>query len=158
MQGDIDGCVSSAGVVVTRSLLLAVGMAAAGQRKGLVRKALAGSLAVQTFVWLWSAGNLIDGEPATLPSSAAVLSGNPLSIVYTYLARALMVGGGMYLAGERDNLTRNALAGTAAIEISVMTWAASKQTTAGIPAASIVPSPQLSHAQPPLTSLVRVAQ
>lgn len=155
MQGDLDGCASSAGVVVTRAMLLAAGMAAAGERKGLVRKAIAGSLAVHTFVWLWSASNLIGGERATLPSSEAVLQGHPLSILYTYLARSMMVGTGLYLARQRDNLTRNALAGTAAIEISVLLWAHRTKATEGSPTAVVVPEPQLTHEPPePTTPLL----
>ncbi len=39
-----------------------------------------------------------------------------------FVSRALVIGLGMYAIGERKNLTRNALAGSAAVEAFVLGW------------------------------------
>jgi hypothetical protein len=39
-----------------------------------------------------------------------------------WVGRSALVGIGMYLAGERDHLVRNSLAGGAAIEAFVVAW------------------------------------
>jgi hypothetical protein len=45
------------------------------------------------------------------------------SVVYWTLLRAGLIGAGLYVAGERQNLTRNALAGALAVEIGVLFFA-----------------------------------
>lgn len=38
------------------------------------------------------------------------------------LSRAIIIGLGLYVAGERENLVRNALAGSIAVELFVLGW------------------------------------
>ena len=121
-----EGCGETLYWVLRRTALIASGMRLAGEDKDLVKKALAGSIAVQTFVMAWTAANMDKPEP-TLPSGDAAISGNLSAILVTYFARSAMVASGLYLAGYRKNIARNALAGTAAIEASVLLWASSKQ-------------------------------
>ena len=68
----------------------------------------------------------------SLPSSESVarlVSGDPLAIpliARDLVTRAAMIGAGMYIAGQRENLVRNALAGSAAIESFVILWVFAK--------------------------------
>jgi len=69
-------------------------------------------------------------ECPSLPSSTAaldLLSGKPgglLGVVGSTLARACLVGVGMWVAGARKDVVRNALAGALSIEVFVLTWIA----------------------------------
>jgi len=65
-----------------------------------------------------SAARLIAGDASALP----------LAVLHTAL-RAALVGSGLYLAGERANVVRNAVAGSLAIESFVLAWAAWKRLT-----------------------------
>lgn len=121
-----EGCGETAYWILRRTALIATGMRLAGEKQDLVKKAFAGSLAVQTFVMAWTAAHMDDPEPS-LPSGDAAESGNIPAILVTYFTRSAMVASGLYLAGYRKNLARNALAGTAAIEATVLLWAFSKQ-------------------------------
>jgi hypothetical protein len=122
IHADPEGCAASIGWTVTRALSIAAGFWLAGEREKLWPKALAGSLAVEAFVVGWSATHL--NEPvATLPSATAAASADPAAIVFTYLARSVMVYTGLMLAGYKQHALRNALAGTAAIELAVLSWA-----------------------------------
>ena len=64
-----------------------------------------------------------------LPSASAAASfvrGEPgagWAITKTWLERAVLLGAGMYVLGDRRSLVRNALAGSAAIEAWVL-WRA----------------------------------
>lgn len=81
------------------------------------------------------------GEPpacaaAALPSgtSAAALVGGdwralPTAVLHTAL-RAALVGTGLYVAGERAHVVRNAVAGSLAIEAFVLAWAVWKRQQA----------------------------
>lgn len=117
-----EGCGEVAYWIARRTLLINSGLRLAGERKNTLKKSLYASLAVQTFVMAWTATHL-DQPEATLPSGDAALDGNPVEIAGTYITRAFIVGTGLYAAGERKHLIRNALAGTAAIEIMVLLWA-----------------------------------
>lgn len=118
-QGD---CGDTLYWILRRTLLISTGLRFAGEKEHLFKKSLYGSLAVQGFVMAWTAAHL-DQPEATLPSGEAALNGNPAEIAGTYITRAFIVGTGLYAAGERKHLIRNALAGTAAIEIMVLLWA-----------------------------------
>jgi hypothetical protein len=61
-------------------------------------------------------------------SSLAALSGSPAAILTTWLARAGLAWAGLQLAGQKRHAWRNALAGTAAIEVAVLLWAKENQT------------------------------
>ena len=93
-----------------RTLLINAGLRLAGERKNTLKKSLYASLAVQAFVMTWTATHM-DESVASLPSGDAALGGNPVEIAGSVQAR------------ERKHLIRNALAGTAAIEIMVLLWA-----------------------------------
>lgn len=58
-----------------------------------------------------AARDLVAGDPAALPR-----------VVLSYLGRAAMVGGAMYLAGARTHVLRDALAGTAVLELLILLW------------------------------------
>ena len=120
LDGEPGALADLGGMVAMRAALLAAGMAAAGERQNLGRNALAGSLAVQAFVVSYTASRRPSACP-TLPSAEAATQGfGP--ILVTYLLRSSMVASGLFLAGERKNVVRNALAGTAAIELAVIAW------------------------------------
>ena len=64
-----------------------------------------------------------------LPSGAAahdLVNGRPGGLGKTILCtfgRAALIGTGMWIAGKRDNLGRDALAGAVGIEAFVIAWA-----------------------------------
>ena len=104
-----------------RAAMLALWMYIFGEKKDIPKRAIAGSLAIQAFVMGWTFFTCNDAK-ATLPSVDAVESNNIAGIVGTYFLRSGMVYGGMYLAGIRTNLLRNALAGTGMVEASILVW------------------------------------
>lgn len=55
MSGDPKGLLGVVGHTVGRSVLVGVGMAVAGERKHLVRNAVAGALGIEAFVLVWAA-------------------------------------------------------------------------------------------------------
>lgn len=116
------GCADSVGFLFWRMALLGTGMALAGERRDLLKKTFAASMAVQTVVMVDTLMRPPDQRGQVL-SSLAALSGNPAAIVATWLGRAAMAWAGLQLAGQKENAWRNALAGTAAIEIVVLHWA-----------------------------------
>jgi hypothetical protein len=71
-------------------------------------------------------------EKASLPSSdsaARFLRGEPGSlpgVVLSTLGRAALIGGGLFLAGERKNLIKYSLAGALMIEVFVL-WYVQKE-------------------------------
>lgn len=73
------------------------------------------------------------GQCASLPSSSAAADflagrdGGLLGVVASTAGRAALIGTGLYIAGERDRLVRNAIAGALAIEVFVLTWIATHQ-------------------------------
>jgi hypothetical protein len=70
--------------------------------------------------------------PAALPSGTSayrLMSGDPsglVGVVGHTLARSALVGTGMAIAGEREHIVRNAVAGALGIEAFVLVWAAWK--------------------------------
>ena len=124
LTGDQAGCVESVGWIFVRASALGLGMFLAGEREHLLARAIIGSLAVQTFVVGWSATHL-DEPHATLPSWDAAKSGDPVKILLTYLARASMVAAALTWGGYSRHAWRNAFAGVAMIEASIL-YSASK--------------------------------
>lgn len=120
VQGEPGGLTSSIDWTLRRSTLLLAGMYLAGERERLLKKALVGSLAVEAVV----IADVAIRQHSTVTSARAVLAGNPLAIAATYLGRSTAVAAGLYLAGERRNVWRNAFAGCALIEATVLGWAA----------------------------------
>ncbi len=119
LDGEVKGFVGSVGWTLWRSVLIGAGMYLGGEREGLPAKALAGSVAVEAFVIGWVA-TAPEGKSRILPSYEAVLSGDTSRIFATYLARAGLIYGGLHLLRNRKRAFRNALAGAAAIEASVV--------------------------------------
>lgn len=79
----------------------------------------------------------IRGQCITLPSSDAavtlmrgnVVAGLP-AVIGTAVLRGLLIMGGLYVVGEREHLVRNALGASAAIELFVLAWVATKNAEA----------------------------
>lgn len=125
LNGD---CTKAALWTAKRAAMLGLGMYMFGQSKDLPKRAIAGSLAVQTFVMAWTYFTR-NQDKATLPSVDAVESGNMLDVLATYGVRSTMVALGMYAAGVRTDLVRDALAGTAMVEMSIIFWNGQKGGT-----------------------------
>lgn len=104
---------------IGRTAELYAGMMLAGEKDRLLQRAIAGSLAVQAFVssWMFFTRNNPDIK---LPSAEAVQNRDILGMFATYVIRSTLVGTGMYIAGFRDNIVRNSLAGGAVIEATVI--------------------------------------
>ena len=108
--------------VLRRTLLIRSGLSLAGEKKNIWKKSLYGSLAVQAFVTAWTATHM-DEPVASLPSGEVAVQKDVLGILGTYLLRSAIVGTGLWLSGERKNLTRNTLISTAMIQATVLFWA-----------------------------------
>jgi hypothetical protein len=87
-------------------------------------------------------------ECITLPSSDAAVTlvrGNVASglvgVVTSTLLRAALIGGGLYLVGQRDHLARNSIAAASAIEAFVLAWVAGKNAMNGKNEATTSTSP-----------------
>ena len=119
LRGEPGGLRGSVEWSLRRAALIAGCMYLAGERDKVLKKALIGSLGVEAMVLACVAAF---GE-AEVPSATAAIKGEPLGILFTYLVRSSVVASSLYLAGERDNLWRNSLAGCAAIEAVVLAWA-----------------------------------
>lgn len=117
-----EGCSDTVYWVLRRMLLINSGLRLAGEKEKLWKKSLYGSLAVQGFVFAWTAAHL-DEPVASLPSGEVAVAGDAVGILGTYLLRSAIVGTGLWLSGERKNLTRNTLISTALIQASVLLWA-----------------------------------
>ena len=122
-----EGCGEVVYWTLRRTLLINAGLRLAGERKNTLRKAFAGSLAVQTFVMAWTASHM-DEEKASLPSGETAMGGNAFEILGTYLTRSVIVGTGLWLGGDRKNLIRNTLVSTAMIQATVMLWAQGRES------------------------------
>jgi hypothetical protein len=64
MTGDPSGLLGVVGHTIGRSALVGVGMAVAGERKHLVRNALAGALGIEAFVLVWAAVKAYEAKQA----------------------------------------------------------------------------------------------
>lgn len=124
LQGE--GCSETVYWVLRRALLINSGIRLAGERKNTLKKSLYASMAVQTFVFAWTASHM-DEPVASLPSGETAIGGNAFEILGTYLTRSVIVGTGLWLGGDRKHLIRNTLAGTAMIQATVMLWAKGRE-------------------------------
>lgn len=71
MSGDPSGLVGVVGHTLGRSVLVGTGMAVAGERKHLVRNAVAGALGIEAFVLMWAAWRVrSDAAQAPAPTPA----------------------------------------------------------------------------------------
>jgi len=117
-----EGCGEVAYWILRRTALVSMGLLLAGERDNTLKKSLYASLAVQAFVMAWTATHM-DESVASLPSGEVAVKGDVGGILGTYFARSAIVGTGLWLAGDRKNLIRNTLAGTAMIQATVLLWA-----------------------------------
>ena len=124
LQGE--GCSETVYWVLRRTLLINSGLRLAGERKNTLKKSLYASLAVQAFVFAWTASHM-DEPVASLPSGETAIGGNAFEILGTYLTRSAIVGTGLWLGGDRKHLIRNTLTGTAMIQATVMLWAQGRE-------------------------------
>jgi hypothetical protein len=129
LRGDLAQMLPVTVLFLARTLEIASGIAVTGNWKEKSWKtALGGSVAVQLFVLSYAA---LCGarQTARLPSgesAEALVNGEPgaaTTAVMHWLGRSAIIGIGMAAAGERDSIVPQALAGAAAIEVSVLVWA-----------------------------------
>lgn len=64
MSGDPEGLLGVVGHTIGRSVLVGTGMAIAGERKHLVRNAVAGALGIEAFVLVWAAWRVHEDKKA----------------------------------------------------------------------------------------------
>lgn len=101
-----------------RALEFWAGMKIAGQKDRVVKRALVGSASVQLAIYLWSK---VDGNlEKPLPSIKAINETNIPGMILTYLVRSGVVYAGLRVAGFKENAWRDALAGCAVTEASVI--------------------------------------
>lgn len=122
-----EGCGDAVYWTLRRTLLINGGLRLAGEKKHTLKKAFAGSLAVQAFVMAWTATHM-DEPVASLPSGETAIGGNAFEILGTYLTRSVIVGTGLWLGGDRKNLIRNTLVSTAMIQATVLLWAQGRES------------------------------
>ena len=121
-----EGCGDVAYWILRRTALVSMGLLLAGERDNTLKKSLYASLAVQAFVFAWTATHM-DESVASLPSGEVAVKGDVGGILGTYFVRSAIVGTGLWLAGDRKNLIRNTLAGTAMIQATVLLWAKDRE-------------------------------
>jgi hypothetical protein len=122
-----EGCGDTVYWVLRRMLLINSGLRLAGEKEKLWKKSLYGSLAVQGFVFAWTATHL-DEPVASLPSGEVAVAGDAVGILGTYAMRSAIVGTGLWLSGDRKHLLRNTLVSTAMIQATVLLWAQGKES------------------------------
>jgi hypothetical protein len=77
----------------------------------------------------WNRAPGLLGECAPLPSAEAACglvegkSGSLAKVIGTTALRAALIGVGLAVAGERQHLVRNSVAGALGIELFVLGWA-----------------------------------
>jgi hypothetical protein len=103
---------------VGRAVEIWAGMRIAGENDRPVMRAIAGSVAVQAGIWLWS--KMGDNMNKALPSIEAVQKNKVIDMFLSYLMRAGIMAGGMYVAGFRKNVIRDGLAGAFVTEVTVI--------------------------------------
>jgi len=101
-----------------RALEIWAGMRIAGEKDRTVMRAIAGSVAVQAGIWAWS--KMGDNMNKALPSIEAVQKHKIVDMFLSYLMRAGIMAGGMYVAGFRKNVIRDGLAGAFVTEVTVI--------------------------------------
>ena len=102
-----------------RALEIWAGMRIAGQKDRPVARAIWASLAVQGAIYVWA--NLKEGNKVSeLPSILAVRENKLVDMFLSYLMRAGIMAGGMWIGGFRKNIIRDGLAGSAVTEATVI--------------------------------------
>jgi len=103
---------------VGRAVEIWAGIRIAGQNDRPVMRAVAGSVAVQAGIWAWS--KMGDNMNKALPSIEAVQKNKLVDMFLSYLMRAGIMAGGMYVAGFRKDVIRDGLAGAFVTEVTVI--------------------------------------
>lgn len=94
-------------------------MRIAGQKDRPVARAIWASLAVQGAIYIWA--NLKEGNKVSeLPSILAVRENKLVDMFLSYLMRAGIMAGGMWVGGFRKNVIRDGLAGSFVTEATVI--------------------------------------
>lgn len=101
-----------------RAVEIWAGMRIAGEKDRTVMRAIAGSVAVQAGIWFWS--KMGDNMNKALPSIEAVQKNKIVDMFLSYLMRAGIMAGGMYVAGFRKDVIRDGLAGAFVTEVTVI--------------------------------------
>ena len=102
-----------------RALEIWAGMRIAGQTDRPVARAIWASGAVQLAIFLWA--NMKEGNKVeALPSIQAVRENKLIDMFLSYLMRAGIMAGGMWVGGFRKNIIRDGLAGSAVTEATVI--------------------------------------
>jgi len=102
-----------------RALEIWAGMRIAGEKDRPVARALWASGAVQLAIYLWA--NMKEGNKVeALPSIQAVRENKLIDMFLSYLMRAGIMAGGMWIGGFRKNIIRDGLAGSAVTEATVI--------------------------------------
>jgi len=101
-----------------RAVEIWAGIRIAGQNDRPVMRAVAGSVAVQAGIWAWS--KMGDNMNKALPSIEAVQKNKLVDMFLSYLMRAGIMAGGMYVAGFRKDVIRDGLAGAFVTEVTVI--------------------------------------
>ena len=134
LRGDLSQVWKVVGVTLERSALSAGGIAAAGLWNDRAwRNAFAGSALIQAVILAYAYGTGVK-ESTTLPSWAparALVRGDwnaVFPVITMVLGRSVLLGAGMYLAGEREKIVEQSLAGSMALELSVLLKASMEKT------------------------------
>jgi len=103
---------------IGRTVAMWSAMKISGQNDQTWKRAIAGAISVQAFVSGWMLISKQTG--AKLPSDVAVEGKDPIAMIATTTARAVIIGGGMYVAGFRKGVVKDALVGALIIEAGVI--------------------------------------
>lgn len=136
LKGNTSKLVDIALVTAVRAVEIAAGMYVVGgfdnREAPPWRRAAGGSLAVQTFILAYAMYSQGD-RGADVPSSKsaqALINGEEgayRTVFLHWLGRSAIVGAGMYLAGGRTDVVKQAMAGAAVIELTLFSWAAAQK-------------------------------
>jgi len=111
---------------VTRSLIVGLGMVAAGKRTHVVRDALAGTAVIEAVILAYFyAKPRSSAELHTQQHVAQFLQGDTSAIIpitEDTLIRAIEIGFGMYMAGTRKGIVKDSLAGSAAVQALIIAY------------------------------------
>ena len=126
LRGDMTQLVPATAMFLGRALQIGTGIWISGEwGENSVKNALAGSAAVQAFLFLWVAMNK-DKDLPSGDSAQSLVSGDSgamTRVAAHWAARSGIIALGMYASGQRKELAKQALLGGAVIEAAVLSWA-----------------------------------
>ena len=124
VSGETGACVDVLTISLQRAALVAAGIWLSGERDSVVKRSLAISAAIQLGVALTAKDDQPDQTAdGIVPSATAVLTGSPVDVLVTWGARTALAATALHLGGFERPL-KSAMAGTTAIELAVLMWAA----------------------------------